>query len=150
MDVVQDVMFRAIKAFDNFEVRNEATFLHWIRKIVQNEINNIADYQFADKRNPNKEMQPVLEEGQNKSIISNIPADSMWSPTGQLQLKDELASLETAMDQLDAEQKEIIIMREYEEFSFKEIGQFMSCTPDAARMKFARALDKLTDILNNS
>lgn len=150
MDVVQEVMSRAIKAFDNFEVRHEAAFLHWIRRLVQNEIVNLANFHGANKRNSAKEISNLNRDEKNCSVLSSIPADSIWNPGKQLQLKKEVIELEAAMDLLKEEQKEVIIMKQYEGFTFKEIGQEVNCSEDAARMKYVRAMDRLTDILSKT
>ena len=147
MDVVQEVMERAIKAFDNFEVKHEAAFLHWIRKLVQNEIVNLAEFHNAGKRNPNQEA--IKSDGNEKdcSVIGNLPAQSMWNPGRQLKLKEEVIELEAAMDELTEGQREVIIMKQYEGLTFKEMSEILKCEEDAARMKHVLAMDKLTDLM---
>ncbi|OGQ71237.1 MAG: hypothetical protein A3F82_06505 [Deltaproteobacteria bacterium RIFCSPLOWO2_12_FULL_44_12] len=148
MDVVQEVMVRAVRGFENFEPKNEAAFLHWISKLVQNEIRDLADYHGAAKRN-------LTQVTENKdatiesSVLSKITASSQWRPSFQLRLKEEVLELEAAMDQLPEKQRDVVIMRQYEGMSFKEIGQESGCSEDAARMQFARAMDKLTDFLTH-
>lgn len=149
MDVVQEVMSRAIKGFENFEVKHEAAFLHWIRKLVQNEIINLANHHNAQKRNINNEVSKNQEFQENRSVISQIPADSIWHPSKQLRLKNEIIELESAMDQLKEDQKEIIIMKQYEGLTYREISGEIGISEDAARMKYGRAMDKLTDILTD-
>ncbi len=149
MDVVQDVMIRAIRAFDQFEAKDEAAFLHWISKLVQNEIRDLADYHNAEKRNVGREVTASNESTDNRSVLSQIPADSMYRPSFQVRLKEDVLQLETALDQLPEKQKEVIIMRQYEGMSFKDIGEKIECSEDAARMQFARAMDRLTDLMTH-
>lgn len=149
MDVVQEVMVRAVKGFENFEPKNEAAFLHWISKLVQNEIRDLADYHGAAKRDFKQETDNKKDASIDSSLLSNIPANSEWKPSFQIRLKEDVLELEAAMDQLPEKQKEIVIMRQYEGLSFKEIGQELDCSEDAARMQFARAMDKLTDLLTH-
>ncbi|MBI2336842.1 MAG: sigma-70 family RNA polymerase sigma factor [Deltaproteobacteria bacterium] len=150
MDVVQEVMIRAVKAFDNFEPKDEAAFLHWISKLVQNEICDLADYHGAQKRNLHQEIQSKQDSEKDRSILSNIPADSLYRPSFQLRLKEDVLALEAAMDNLSQVQKEIVIMRQYEGLSFKEIGTELNLSEDAARMQFARAINKLTDFMTQT
>lgn len=149
MDVVQEVMMRAIRGFENFEQKNEAAFLHWISKLVQNEIRDLADYHGAAKRDFKQETDNKKDSSIDSSILSNIPANSEWRPSFQIKLKEDVLELEAAMDQLVEKQRDIVIMRQYEGLSFKEIGHELDCSEDAARMQFARAMDKLTDILSH-
>jgi len=149
MDVVQEVMLRAIKGFEKFEPKNEAAFLHWMGKLVQNEIRDLADYHGAAKRNITKEIKTEKDASIGSSVLSNIPANSEWRPSFQFKLKEEVLELEAAMDHLMEKQREVIVMRQYEGFSFKEIGAEFDCSEDAARMQYARAMDKLTDLMTN-
>ncbi len=149
MDVVQEVMIRAIKAFDQFEAKDEAAFLHWISKLVQNEIRDLADYHKAEKRNADREVTTTKESTDNRSVLSQIPADSLYKPSFQVRLKEDVLQLEAALDQLPEKQREVIIMRQYEGMSFKDIREKLGCSEDAARMQFARAMDRLTDLMTN-
>lgn len=149
MDVVQEVMIRAIKAFDQFEAKNEAAFLHWISKLVQNEIRDLADYHAAEKRNTNKEFQPQKDSEKDRSVVSQIPANSIYRPSFQVRLKEDVIQLEAAMDKLPEKQKEVVILRQYEGMSFKDIGEQFGCSEDTARMQYTRAIGKLTDLMTN-
>lgn len=147
MDIVQEVMVRAIKGFENFELKNEGAFLHWLSQLVHNEIRDLADYHGAAKRDQNKEVHKKNDA--DRSVLSTIPAQSIYRPSFQLRLKEEVLELEVAMDQLTDQQREVIVLRQYEGLAFKEIGEALDCSEDAARMQFARAIDKLTDIMTH-
>ena len=149
MDIVQEVMIRAIKGFKDFEPKDEASFLHWISKLVQNEIRDLADYHNAGKRDFNQEIKKPKNSENDRSVIGNLPAKSMYRPSVQVQFKDDVLHLECAMDQLADAQREIIVMRQYEGMAFKDIAGVIDCSEDAARMQYARAIDKLTDIMTN-
>lgn len=149
MDIVQEVMIRAIKAFDQFEAKDEAAFLHWISKLVQNEICDLADYHKAEKRNVAKEVSNRDESTATRSVLSQLPADSIYRPSFQVRLKEDVLQLEAALDQLPEKQREIVIMRQYEGMSFRDIGEKIGSSEDAARMQFARAMDKLTDLMTH-
>lgn len=149
MDVVQEVMIRAINGFEKFDAKNEAAFLHWISKLVQNEIRDLADYHGAAKRDLKKEMQKKPDFSTESSVLSKIPANSEYRPSFQIRLKEEVLELEVALDQLPENQRDIIVMRQYEGMSFKEIGEELGSSEDAARMQYARAMDKLTDLLTH-
>ena len=128
MDVVQEVMIRAIRSFDQFEAKDEAAFLHWISKLVQNEIRDLADYHNAEKRNANKEVTTRDKSTATRSVLSQLPADSVHRPSFQVRLKEDVLQLEAALDQLAEKQREVIIMRQYEGMSFKDIGSKLGCS----------------------
>lgn len=150
MDIVQEVMLRALRGFEQFEARDEAAFLHWISRLVHNEIRDQADFHGAAKRDAAKEVASHNNSEENRSVLSQIPADSVYRPSFQLRLKDDVLRLEAAMDRLNETQRDVIVMRQYEGMSFREIGLEMNLSEDAARMQFSRALDKLTDLMSAS
>src|SRR3990167_7503412 len=146
MDIVQEVLGRILKSFDKFEIRHEASFVHWVRVLVQNEIRNQAAYQKADCRNADKEIRPVKNESGSWLYIGAGLADTGRSPGSVAEAKDNLDQLAQALEQLSEGEREIIVMRQYEDLSFGDIGEILGCSEDASRMKFVRAMDKLTDI----
>lgn len=150
MDVVQEVMSRVLKSFDRFDVRHEAAFLHWVRTLVQNEIKNQAAFHGAARRDGVKEVVVTNETENPRSVLDGLAADTTGTPSQRLSHKDDLDELAGAMQRLPEEQREVIFMRQYEELSFKEMGEILSCSEDAARMKFVRAMDKLTDEMTGS
>lgn len=150
MDVVQEVLGRILKSFDKFEIRHEASFAHWVRVLVQNEIKNQAVFQNADCRNADKEIHPVKNESGSWLDIGAGLADTGKTPSKIVEAKDNMDRLAQALEQLTEDQREIIVMRQYEELSFGDIGEILNCSEDASRMKFVRAMDKLTDIFKEN
>ena len=58
---------------------------------------------------------------------------------------DERADdLEAAIDSLSDAHRQIILLRKFEELSFKDIGERLGKSEDACRMLFARAMTALT------
>lgn len=147
MDVVQEVMIRALRGFDNFEAKDEKAFVHWLGKLVQNQIRDLADYHGAGKRDHKLEVASLHNSDKERSVLSKIPAEGIIRPSIQIQLKQEILELEAALDQLNDTQREVVIMRQ-EEMSFSEIGKELNLSEDAARMQFARAMNKLTDLMS--
>lgn len=147
MDVTQEVLQRAIMNLNRFDFGHEGAFLHWLRKLVQFEVLEWAEHYGAQKRDPEKELQKIAGD---RSLSGEIPASSLWDPHRQLGLKEEFRGLESAMDSLDEEQREVILMRQYEDLSFPEIGKILGCSEDAARMKYARAMSKLSDLMHQN
>lgn len=48
------------------------------------------------------------------------------------------------MDRLTEPLREVLILRRFEELSFKEVGERLDRSPEAARKLFARAMGALT------
>lgn len=147
MDVVQNVMVRVVKSFNKFEVKDESAFLHWVSKLVQNEIRDLADYHHAKKRDLTKEIDEKASEVSQGKMTEQLPETTIYTPSVIVRLKQEVKELEKAMDQLTEKDREVLIMRQYEGMAFKDIGEELKIGAEAARKQYARAMDRLTDLM---
>lgn len=142
MDVLQNVMKRAIQDFSDFKMESEAAFLHWLARLVKNQLCDDAAFHEAQKRDVGKEAQAV-----DPALLTN-PADVQgqarpdFDEGGDIH---DLLQLEEALGKISEEQREILIMHEYTGLTFREIAKNLRCTEDAVRMKLARTIDQLTD-----
>jgi RNA polymerase sigma-70 factor (ECF subfamily) len=66
------------------------------------------------------------------------------SEISRLRIKEEARLLERAFEALSESQREVILLRKYEELSFQEIGERLGKSAAASRMMFARAMSALT------
>jgi len=72
------------------------------------------------------------------------PAASPSSAAGQKELEEKLRE---ALDQLRPADREILVMRHYDQLSFKEAAEVLGITQNAANVRYVRALDRLKDRL---
>ena len=73
------------------------------------------------------------------AILSQPESQPDWSQLSPL--------LDAAMHKLDETDREAVLLRHFENYSFAEIGGKIGLTENAARMRVERALEKLHDIL---
>ena len=71
-------------------------------------------------------------------------SDEFKAGAVRLVLEEGLEQLERGLESLDEPQREVIVLRKFEELSFTEIGERMGRSPDACRMLLARAMTALT------
>lgn len=146
MDIAQGAMVRVLQGLGKFEPKSEGALIQWMSKLVENEIRDLADYHDAKKRRLSKEI-PILPSTTSRvGLESRLQDLSQKSPSQQVALGEDLLSLEKAMDKLGKE-REPILLREYAGLTFKEIAQELHLSEDAARMRYVRAMDKLTDLV---
>jgi RNA polymerase sigma-70 factor (ECF subfamily) len=146
-DVVQDALLASLKNVQSFNQTSEGAFLNWLAKVVENRIRDQLDYFHAEKRDHRLE-RPLAGA---RSVESSAPLDipekrSGPTPSQALLLSEDLARLETAMDQLPEESRELIVAVKIEGRSYHEIAQAAGGgkSPDAVRMQVNRALLALT------
>ena len=146
MDIVQDTLIHALRGLDDFTYKNEGDFVRWLSKIAENELRGSLRKLHADKRDIRKEI-PLQEDasksGDDRARVLD-PA-RYTTPSVILSKKEELDKLEKAIDKLKPEYKEVIIWAKIDGLSYKEIGNRLGKSADAAGHLLLRAMVSLTD-----
>jgi len=135
-DLLNATLLRAFRSFDSLEARNTPSLMAWLARIAQSEIRDQADRLNAQRRDAGKEV--PFDSG-----CADLAA-RVRSQTSRLMLSESRLKLEHAIGQLSDEYREIVLLRQYEELGFKEIGTRLGKSPDACRMLLARAMTALT------
>ena len=135
-DVLQNTMLKAFDNIDRFDGSGPTTLLGWMAIIANNEVRDQARFHKRDRRDIR----------QNTAIATkhNHLAEQIRSQTSLLMLKQRSQQLDDALKKLEPDHREVILLRKFEDLSFKEIGDRMGRTSDASRMLLARAMTRLT------
>ena len=123
-DVVQDAYLRAFRYLDTFRGDN---FRVWLLTIVRNS--------FLDWLKDNRS---------GRQIFQPAPADLEWTdpaPGPEAMLLDRVDSetLGTLMTQLPAEYREVLILREIEDLSYKDIATVTGVPAGTVMSRLSRA-----------
>lgn len=145
-DIFQDTFIKVIKTLKSQSYNEEGKFLPWVMRISHNLI--------VDHFRRNKKM-PMHRETEEFSIFS-IMSDN--SPNVETKIiNDQVESdLQRLIEELPADQKEVLQMRMYQDLSFKEIADLTGVSINTAlgRMRYAlmnlrKVIDKNKIILTN-
>jgi RNA polymerase sigma-70 factor (ECF subfamily) len=150
-DVLQEAFLEASSRLDEF-IRNPAVpFYLWLRTITGQQL--LAAYrrhcgtQGRDARREISARSGALPEANSGALAAHLVACAT-SPSGvamQAELKDRL---ERALDELDAMDREIIVLRHFEELTNSEAAQVLDLRPSAACNRYVRALERLRQVLD--
>jgi RNA polymerase sigma-70 factor (ECF subfamily) len=150
-DVLQEAFLEASSRLDEF-IRNPAVpFYLWLRTITGQQL--LAAYrrhcgtQGRDARRETSPRSGALPEANSGALAAHLVACAT-SPSGvamQAELKD---GLEQALDELDAMDREIIVLRHFEELTNSEAAQVLDLKPTAACNRYVRALERLRQVLD--
>lgn len=72
---------------------------------------------------------------------------SAASPSRVAERREREEWIRLALEFVDPDDRQVILLREWEKLSFEEIGSRLGCTSEAARKRFTRALPKLVQQL---
>jgi RNA polymerase sigma-70 factor (ECF subfamily) len=128
-DLMQDTFIKAIKTLRGGRYNEEGKFLPWILRIAHN---LSIDYFRRERRYPNV----VFEDGSRVFNTLNFSEDSVET----LQIKREShEQLRSLIKCLPEQQREVLVMRHYEDMSFQEIADATGVSINTAlgRMRYA-------------
>lgn len=136
-DFVQEAALRALRHGPRFLISDRRRFRALLGRIVENVLCDAADYQGAARRGGG------AQRAQGTAVPLDDLAASLTSPSQAAARGEEAGWLEVALELLAPEDRQIVRLREWDRMPFEEIAAKMALTPDAARMRFQRAVQRL-------
>lgn len=133
-DIFQETFFKVIQTLKREQYNEEGKFLPWILRIAKN---LIIDHYRKIKKMPGVSY-VINDEGEETSIFDIIPEQTnRLRDTEETRLFKE--TIRTVVNDLPADQREVVIMRTYYDMSFKEISEFtnVSINTSLGRMRYA-------------
>jgi len=134
-DLVQDAYLRALKAFDGFRGDNGRA---WLLRIVRN-----TCYTWLQE-NRVQELATTFDEE-----LYPVENDSTDPETLLLRSADK-QFLKEALEKLPLEFREVIVLRELEGMSYKEIAELAAIPVGTVMSRLARARERLQELLTLS
>ena len=135
MDVLQESYVEAHRAFARFEYRDDDSFFRWLCRLVENRIRGLADHFGAQRRSPGKVV-PVSR------VLDKLRASGP-SPATLAAQSEQRARLADALERLEAEEREALLLRHFQERTVEEIGDLMGKSPSSVRRLLGRATVRL-------
>ena len=138
-DFVQEAMVEVLRYGPRFSMSSTAQFRTLLAKIIENVIRDKYDKFTALRREMARE-RPVP-----RDTLLNLdpPAASVTRPSQNAQRDEGTAWVRLGLELLSAEQREVLILRQWEGLGFKTVGERLGVPENTARMRFQRALKHL-------
>lgn len=124
-DLVSDTFTKALYSINKFKI-DKGTFSAWLYRIARN---TVIDYYRISKQTYS--LDNAIEMG-----IENNFANDMDVAIQLNEVKDKLS-------QLSEQQQEIIILRVWEQLSYKEISEIIGKSEASCKMAFSRGIKEL-------
>lgn len=130
MDLTQDTMLKAFHALPGW--RPGATFVTWLFRIASN---------------------AATDRLRRKKVVTYVPIeehmdfpDSAAGPEDALQTAQRARLLNAALQRLQEDYREVLLLREVEEMSYAEIGDVLGLREGTVKSRIARARQALLEI----
>jgi RNA polymerase sigma-70 factor (ECF subfamily) len=149
-DVVQEVLLEASRRLKDYVQRPTMPFHLWLRHIARDHvIDAYRRHRQAQRRSLDRE-QPMLAGrlADHSSVeLAGQLLDQELTPASAALHHEMQRRLEMALATLGEDDREVILMKHYEQLSNQEIALFLGLSEAAASMRYLRALRRLKAVL---
>jgi RNA polymerase sigma-70 factor (ECF subfamily) len=140
-DIVQDTAMEAQQSFASFKGERRDQLLAWLRQILsRNSANAGRRFCSSSKRRVSREISLAyaIEAADEPHDLGTMPSQIIASMEEQARVEQAIARLPNSM-------QHVILLRHREQIGFVEIGARLGCSPEAARKRWARAVERLQE-----
>lgn len=139
LDISQEAFVRAYRAVAKFQP-SQSGFFTWYYKILRNLCANFL-------RDRAKRARPFSEIDESKNFLSEIP-DENYDPTVIAERNELKDAVWRAISSLNAPEREIIMLRDFQEMPYKEIAAALDCPIGTVMSRLFNAREHLRKKLN--
>ena len=150
-DIVQEVMIEANRRLNDFLNNPVMPFHLWLRQMAKDRlIDAHRRHRGAARRSMDRE-QPLANAASNESSLDLVAQiqDQELTPAAAATWKELERRFQAACGQLEATDQEIVLMRHFEHLSNAEAAAALELSPQAASMRYLRAMRRLREFMDN-
>jgi RNA polymerase sigma-70 factor (ECF subfamily) len=151
-DVVQDVLLEASQRLKDYISDPKLPFGLWLRQMAQDRIIDLhRRHRVARRRSLDREQQAGPPRGDKSSLeLAAQLRDPELTPAAATLRKELHERFVEAIDRLEDEDREILLMRHFEQLSNSETAELLGLSQPAAGMRHLRALRRLREVLGET
>jgi RNA polymerase sigma-70 factor, ECF subfamily len=149
-DVVQDVMLEANRRLNDYLHDPVMPFHLWLRQLAKDRIidlhrrHRVAAKRSLDRERP-LEAAPRLD--QSTLDLAAQLCDREMTPAEAATWRELERRFQAAIEELDERDREVVLMRHFEQLTNSEVAQALQLSEPAAGMRYMRAMRRLRTLL---
>ncbi len=138
-DLVQETYLRALGAFE--QLRPDSNLKSWLFTILRNiRLNQLRRIQGGPR---------MIEMEGRFTDVPEFEDKASKDPYASYVTKLTHTDVRTAIENLPAVFREVIVLREFEDLSYKEIAEILDCPAGTVMSRLGRAREKLKEMLQH-
>jgi RNA polymerase sigma-70 factor (ECF subfamily) len=152
-DIVQDVLVEADRRLADYLATAKMPFLVWLRHLARDHlIDAHRRHRGAARRSVDREQRPPAPEFADQSALdlAGLVRDRNPTPAAAATHRELELRFQAALETLDETDREIILMRHFEQFTNQQAAQALELSEPAAGMRYLRAMRRLRAELEES
>ncbi len=147
-DVVQDALATAVERLPQYLREQPLPFYPWLRQIAWDRLVKLHQRHVKAERRSVLRESPLLADHSAIELASYLAADST-SPSRLLARRELQARIRAALEQLDPQDREVLVMRHLEQLQVSEIAAILRISEGAVKMRRLRAAKRFRELLDN-
>jgi RNA polymerase sigma-70 factor (ECF subfamily) len=148
-DIVQDVLLEASRRLADYLKNPVMPFHLWLRHIAKDHVIDAhRKHRLAQRRSLDREqsLRPALADDSSLDLAAQL-FDQELTPASAAIRHELQRRLESAVASMDDDDREMILMRHFEQLSNQEVATILDLTEAAASMRYLRAIRRLRALL---
>ena len=145
-DIIQEAFLQAAIHADNYEHDPERPFYLWIRKIAENKLLEAhRRHVGAAKRGVHRErnLHDRRATISSASLAGFFVASSGSGPLSKAMRAEVKQMIQQALDEMDDIDREVLVLRHFEQLSLSEIGDVLELSKSGAAKRYRIAVERL-------
>lgn len=140
-DISQEVFMRVYNSISSF--RGESKFATWLYRLCKN-----VTYDYMRKHYAHREITMSELSGDDDDRPFEIPDESSFSdPEKSAVRREEIEAVRAAVKKLDENSRTVIVLREFEGYSYTEIANILGIEEGTVKSRLNRARSTLKKLL---
>jgi RNA polymerase sigma-70 factor (ECF subfamily) len=150
-DVLQEGFLDASNRLDEYLAKPTMPFFVWLRFLVGQRLLAVHRWHFErQKRDPRREdvarCHPIME----TDVIANEFSGAFTSPSHAAAKADLAVQIRKLLDAMDETDREILVLRHFEELSNNETAAELGLSKAATSKRYIRALTRLKETVSET
>jgi RNA polymerase sigma-70 factor (ECF subfamily) len=145
-DVLQDTYLEALRRLPDYLAQPALPFGLWLRWLAREQLLTAhRRHLLADRRAAGREGPPLPPD--SSSVFVGALLGKGPSPSQAVAAAEAAQKLRVALDQLDDDERDLILWRHFEHLPNHEIARLLAISDAAASKRYVRALERLRGLL---
>jgi RNA polymerase sigma-70 factor (ECF subfamily) len=148
-DIVQDVLVEANRRLTDYLETAGMPFQLWLRHLARDRLIDAHRRHHAARRNVARDQPLDHSPGDDRSAfdLAALVRDRELTPAAAATHHELERRFQEAIEMLDDADREVVLMRHFEQLSNRDVAQALEISESAAGMRYLRAMRRLRAIL---
>jgi RNA polymerase sigma-70 factor (ECF subfamily) len=146
-DLVQETYLKAHRHLEGFRGTGEPELVEWLRLILVHNLANQVKHDHRQARDLGRQVSLDVLLDRSNQFWSHACVEPLSSPSSLVSRREQAVLLADALARLRPEQREVVILRNFEQRPFAEIAAVTDRSVEASRKLWMRALKALQHLL---